>query len=277
MKRLGILLAAAAGVALGQALPEPPQFEAASLKPADPHGSRRSQGGPGTRDPRFFRFQQATLNDLIADAYHVEYFQISSKIPLDRDRFDVSANVPEGATKQDFRLMMRHLLEERFHLRAHTESRDFAAYELIVAKSGLRMQESGSASAAPAADARRPANDGFPELPPGKPGMISNHTTSGGFLLVRIRARQEPVSVMIEMLQTPGDQPVVDKTGLKGKYDFTLEYTHDLPGTPHDGETPVAPSLFTALQQQLGLQLVAKKLPFDVVVVESFDRAPVEN
>jgi uncharacterized protein (TIGR03435 family) len=207
----------------------------------------------------------------------VDYFQISSKIPLDRDRFDVSAKVPAGATKQDFCLMMRRLLEERFHLKAHVESRDFPAYALVVAKSGLKIQESGSGDPTPVADKRSPRWDGFPDLPPGKPGLTSSHSTSGGFILVRTRARQEPVSVLAEALQTPGSQPVVDMTGLTGKYDFTLEYTHDLPGTPHDGETPVAPSLFTALQQQLGLQLVAKKLPFDVVVVESFDRMPVGN
>jgi len=71
---------------------------------------------------------------------------------------------------------------------------------------------------------------------------------------------------------------VVDKTGLTGTYDFTFEYTREPRGVrPVDASPPVAPDLFQALQQQLGLQLVAKKLPFDVVVIDSIDKMPTAN
>lgn len=273
-KYIGILWAAAAV----QAQPAPEKFEVASIKPAGPQSVRGREGGPGTKDPTHFRFQSATVEDLIVIGYHVDYFQVTSKVPIDREHYDVSANVPENATREQFRLMMRNLLEERFHLKAKVESREFAGYELVVAKTGLKLKESSSA-AAPTHESRRPADDGFPDLPPGRPGLISNHTMSGGFVLVRTRARQEPISILAQSLHAPGEAPVVDRTGLTGKYDFTLEYTTDVPGSAHDGDsaTPVAPSVFTALQQQLGLQLVAKKLPFDVVVVEAVDRAASEN
>jgi uncharacterized protein (TIGR03435 family) len=174
--------------------------------------------------------------------------------------------------------MMRNLLQERFHLRAYVESREFAGYELVVAKTGLKMKEHIAGVDPAAQETRHPVRtDGFPDLPAGRPGLISNFSMSGGFQLVRSRGQQEPISVLADSLRAPDEAPIVDKTGLTGKYDFTLEYTTDVPGGAHDGVAPVAPSLFTALQQQLGLQLIAKKLPFDVVVVEAVERTPTEN
>jgi uncharacterized protein (TIGR03435 family) len=280
LKPLGTLLTALVAMAQAQApAPAALKFDVVSIKPSGAQSVRGSEGGPGSKDPTHYRFMSVTLKDLIANAYHVDYFQITSKIPLDRERFDLVANVPQGATRDEFRLMMRNLLEERFRLKAHIESKDFAAYELVVAQSGLKMKESGATPLPPQDMRQPPPGAGFPDLPPGRAGAISNHSMSGGFLLVRTKAQQEPISVLVSMLQTPGQEPVVDKTGLKGKYDFTLEYSSDIPGAPRDGDgtPPVAPGLFTAVQQQLGLQLVAKKLPFDVVVVESLDRAPTEN
>ena len=72
--------------------------------------------------------------------------------------------------------------------------------------------------------------------------------------------------------------PIVDHTGLTGKYDFRLEFSKELPSAAGaEAKSPPAPDLFTAFQQQLGLQQIPKKLPFDVVVIESFDAVPVEN
>ena len=104
-------------------------------------------------------------------------------------------------------------------------------------------------------------------------------TTADGSTLVRLKARQEPFSELAQMLHNSDDLPVVDKTGLTGKYDFTLEYTTDLPRASPDGQPdpPLAPSLFTALQQQLGLQLVRKKLPFDVLILDAVNKLPTEN
>lgn len=121
------------------------------------------------------------------------------------------------------------------------ESRLFAAYELVVAKTGLKIKESGAAGAA-AEDSQHPSgDDGFPDLPAGKPGMIARNTVSGGAFLTRLRARQEPFSVLAEILHTPGDEPIVDKTALAGKYDFTLEYSIDMPSARDvDAATPPA-------------------------------------
>ena len=276
LRSAAILFAAAAAIAAPQSQP---RFEVASVKPSGPKSVRGEGGGPGRKDPTRYRYQAATIEDIIVTAYHVDYFQVSSKTPIDRETFDVEANVPENATREQFRAMLRNLLEERFHLKAHVESRQFAAYELVVAKSGLKIKESGAAAAAPEDSRRPPGDEGFPDLPPGKPGLTSRNTVVNGFLLIRLRARQEPFSTLAEMLHTPGEEQIVDKTGLTGKYDFTLEYGNTMPGASREGDaqTPIAASVFTALQQELGLQLIAKRLPFDVVVVESVDRVPAEN
>jgi uncharacterized protein (TIGR03435 family) len=274
--RFVLLLIAGAAWALSQtADPASPKFEVASVKPSGPQSVRGREGGPGSRDPTHYSFRSATLQDLIAEAWNVRYFQILSKSAVDKDRFDVVVNVPEGSTRDQFCMMMRNLLAERFQLKTHIASKDFPAYELVIAKSGLKMKESGGAS-----ESTKPAavRDGFPTLPPG-PGLVVNFSSSGAYRLVRTRGRQQPLSALARTLRTPGEEPVVDKTGLTGKYDFTLEYTIDSEGAGHggDAEPSVAPTIFTALQEQLGLQLVARKSPFDVVVVESFERTPVGN
>jgi uncharacterized protein (TIGR03435 family) len=273
-RAIAILFAAQAVRAQPQST-DLPKFEVASLKPSGPQSVRGSQGGPGTKDPTHYSFRSATFQDLIALAWEVQYFQISSKSSIDKDRFDVVVNIPDGATRDQFRQMMQSLLLERFQLKSHIEMRNFPAYELLVAKSGLKLKESG---AAPESRKSAASEDRFPPLPPG-PGFTANYSSSGIYPLVRMRAQQQPISALTRMLRTPGQEPVVDNTGLTGKYDFTLEYTMDPPGgrATTDGDPPVAPAIFTALQEQLGLQLIAKKLPFNVVVVESFDRTPIGN
>ena len=227
MTRFVFLFIACAALARSQAAdPSSPKFEVASVKPSGPQSVRGSQGGPGSKDPTHYSFRSATLQDLITEAWNVQYFQISSKSAVDKDRFDVIANVPEGSTRDQFRLMMRNLLAERFQLKTHMESKDFPAYELVIAKSGLKLKESGGASESPKPAA---AQAGFPTLPAG-PGLVVNFSSSGAYQLVRTRGQQQPISALARTLRTPGQEPVVDKTGLTGKYDFTLEYTMDPPG-----------------------------------------------
>ena len=78
-------------------------------------------------------------DDLILIAYHVEMFQISSKLPLDRDEFDLTARVPAGATRDEFRAMLRNLLAERFHMKLHVESREFPGFGMTIAKGGTKL------------------------------------------------------------------------------------------------------------------------------------------
>ena len=255
----------------------PVAFEVASVKPSGPQSKRGSDGGPGSKDPTRYSFGLASLLDLISTAYHVDYFQVSSPAPLDRQRFDLVAKVPEGATKQQFRVMLQNLLAERFDLKVHLETREFNAYEMVVAKTGLKLKEAvpGETTAPPEAPAS-PGDIGWPKLAPNVSRIVAQNSLSGGYNLVRLKAQMEPLSILANFPLTLDNVPVVDKTGLTGKYSFTLEYTTEIPGGNPDAP-PVAPTVFTAVQQQLGLQLVPKKLPFGVVVVESFNKLPTEN
>ena len=267
--KFGIAIAAAAGLAA-----QPPAFEVASVKPSGPKSVRGSEGGPGTTDPGRYRFTRASLKDLIAIAYHVDYFQILSRSPLDNDSFDVAVTVPPGSTRDQFRAMMRNLLAARFHLEAHTESREFPAWELTVLEGGPKFHPRPPGAPPPA----KPAGEGWPDLPPDRPGMSAWNSIVGAYQITRLRIQSEPIRSLADALHQLGE-PVIDKTGLEGEYDLALEFTLPMPGASIDAasEPPVVPDLFTALERHLGLRLVHKKLPFDVVVVESFSRQPTEN
>jgi uncharacterized protein (TIGR03435 family) len=234
-------------------------FDVASIRLSGPQSVRGSEGGPGTSDPGRYRFASATLMDLLAQAYAVDYSQLSSKTPLDRDRYDLIATIPAGATKEQFRVMLQNLLADRFRMKVHKETRDFPAYELVVAKGGAKLSAS------------RPDS-------PDRPSLTTEFTLVNGQSLARTRARKMPLAAIERLLRVATGAPVIDRTGLTGLYDFTLEHAQAggrLSETAPDA--PVAPSIFTAVQQQFGLQLVSKKLPFDVIVVDSFDRVPSEN
>jgi uncharacterized protein (TIGR03435 family) len=145
LRPAGLVLAAATttvGLAQSQTGgPTTRAFEVASIKPSGPHSIRGSEGGPGSSDPGLYRFGLASLLDLIMVAYHVRVFQVSSATPLDRENFDLIAKIPEGATRQQFRTMLQNFLAERFHLKLHIQSKEFPAYELVVAKTGPKLKE----------------------------------------------------------------------------------------------------------------------------------------
>src|SRR6266700_1776946 len=119
--RIGASLFRCTGMMSGQI------FEVASVPLSGPKSVRGSDGGPGSKDPTRYAFGRAHLDDLILVAYHVELFQVSSKLPLDRDEFDLTAKIPAGSTKDEFRAMLRNLLAERFRMKIHMESRQFPA------------------------------------------------------------------------------------------------------------------------------------------------------
>jgi uncharacterized protein (TIGR03435 family) len=277
LARIGIAFALAAGVAQTQTgAASSPAFEVASVKVSGPESKRDSGGGPGTKDPGQYHFNSASLLDLIAVAYQVDRFQVSSKTPVDKDRFDLTAKVRAGATKAEFREMLQNLLAERFHLKLHKESREFQAYELTVAKGGLKLKESTvDPAAGDATERAKFSSEGFPRLQPNHAGLATTYSMKDGAIVVRMSAQQQTMAALARALRMPEDLPIVDKTGLDGKYDFQLEFTKPTPAA--DGADSGLPDMFAALIRQAGLQLAPKKLPFDVLAIESFDKTPLEN
>jgi len=146
-------------------------------------------------------------------------------------------------------------------------------YELLIAKGGPTLDEKTIN------DRNVALRDGFPELPQDRSGIASRNAVVDGYVVVRMTARRASVAELAQRLHPPDDHPVLDKTGLTGRYDFTFEYATEQPGRAADTQLrePVAADLYTALRQQLGLQLVSKKMPYDVVVVDSVDKIPTAN
>jgi uncharacterized protein (TIGR03435 family) len=270
--------------ALAQAPERLPSFEVASVKQntsGDSRTSMRTQ--PGGR----FVVTNVRLKALIATAFGMADSPslIDSRILggpewIGSEHYDINtkANIeykpsPDGPPRE-LLLMMRSLLEDRFKLKAHRETRELPIYELVVARADRRL---GPEMRKPAADCDAAIAAGIP--PPrqlGEPppcGLMGGpaRTLAGGATMQQLAAN----------LTGRLERRVVDKTGLTGRFAFTLAFTPDRMPTeaPPPGIPPIdpnGPSLFTALQEQLGLKLEPAKAPVDVLVVDSVDH-PTED
>lgn len=275
-------------------------FEVASVRPSAPlpqPGGRGggvflgpARGGPGTPDPGQITWSYATLKSLLMTAYDVKAYQVSGPAWLDIERYDIVAKVPAGATKEQVNVMWQSLLAERFGVTLHHESKEFKVEELVVARGGPKLKE--SAEDDPNA-AGPPKLDKNGELV--SPGLVTMIRIGPHGPSAHTVAKAQPLSKLTTMLGNQIQRPVLDKTGLTGTYDFTLEFTPDLsgfplppppPGGPGPGAASAAPvdiasepgpDLAAAIQQQLGLRLVANKATLDVVVIDKADKVPTDN
>ena len=287
-----------------------PEFDAASVKPAQPPqpGQRMiigMRGGPGTDDPEHVNYNASTLMDLIMQAYNVKEYQVTGPSWLSSERYEIQAKLPAGATKEQFGLMLQSLLAERFHLTLHHDSKEFQGYELVVGKGGSKLKESSAADAAvdqsvpsPPLRSGPPSLDGNGFVTLDHPGMVMMmRMNDRGAMAARMTARAQPVSRVVDALSNEMKRLVIDKTGLAGKYDFTLGYAPENtpailkaggpPPPPPSGPNAapgaaaspddLEPTLTTAIQQQLGLRLDAKKIQLDTLVIDKADKTPTEN
>ena len=210
------------------------------------------------------------LASLILKAYNIPYYLLSAPAWVHDVRFDVTANIPSGATKEQFVVMQQNLLITRMALKVHYEKKEMAVYELIVAKGGIKLKEASltqkdsgdqSNAGSPKTDA-----DGFLVFPPGRTmyGLSGNR----GSLQGAGETMEHFASTLAGQLQSP----VVDATGLTGKYDFSLKW---VAGPPSDDAPGV--NLESALPQQLGLTLRKMRSPVKVLFVDHIEKAPTEN
>jgi uncharacterized protein (TIGR03435 family) len=264
--------------------PGTPNFDVASVKIVDTNslnGRGRSgpSGGPGTSDPGRFSYPAATMLGLLTKAFGVESGQVLGAAAQPRvgaNLYEVIATMPPDTTKEQFQAMLQNLLVERFHLVVHHETRTFPAYELTIDQGGLKMKEATHASD----DSPVPAGQ---ITIVGRPGVGSikmiEQTTDDLAKLLRIELVNS-YRIQTQDMNAPTPR-VVDKTGLTGKYTFTLEFSQprQLGFTP-EPRSPDAdlPDLFVTLREQLGLKLdKTAGAPVDVIVVDSVDKIPVEN
>jgi uncharacterized protein (TIGR03435 family) len=279
--RTAILCAMAWGAGYAQLPDANPKFEVASVRPSPPPDPVRGMlvrmdGGPGTNDPTRLITENVDLSGLVTIAWGVEHYQLSAPDWLSNERFDVVAKVPEGATKEQFRLMLQDLLRERFKLAVHRAQKEMQAWELTVLKNGPKLTESGGVpDQSPAAFPPGPPKldpDGFPAIPAGRSPYMA---------VMYDRARWRAVSMSMgefaTRLAVQVGKPVMDATGLKGKYDFTLSWVTEQLRTQTDDSNAAGPDLFRALQEQLGLKLDAKKSSVEMLVVDHIERVPTGN
>jgi uncharacterized protein (TIGR03435 family) len=268
---------------LASAQEKPLTFEVASLRRAEPLTDTRLggiRGGPRTANPGRITARAMTLRALLREAYGLQLYQISGPKWGDDERYDVVANVPAGATREEAMAMLQNLLAERLKVRIRMESREVPVYALRAGKNGHKLTQSdGEVDFDGVADYfqtnHEKGKDGFP-VTAGvlRSGIVFSYGDGGKISVVR-----QTLTRFAAVLSNRLDRPVLDETGLKGLYSFDVYFA------PPRGPANYSPSddvgdgvsLFSAIPQQLGLQLASTKGLVPFLIVESAERIPTEN
>jgi uncharacterized protein (TIGR03435 family) len=239
--------------AAAQTSDELPSFDVASVKPNNDVTDKLSINLGSVRHGEV-TLGNTNMNDCIRFAYELSSNeQISGPLWMGdyKFRFDIIAKAPPDTPHEKMLLMLQRLLAERFHLKLHREPKAIAHYEIELGKDGPKMPPS-------------------PEEPPSR--LV-------GYNRGLLNYRHIPLGTFAVLLSRQLKQPVLDRTGLRGFYDFKIEWLpDDLPsGPPASADMETRPDLFRAMQSQLGLKLIASKAPIDVLVVDHVDQVPVGN
>ncbi len=288
--RSSILVLITSLAAFGQA-PAAKEFEVASIKPAEPIVNSVSVGVH--LDGAMLNCRQLSVADYIRYAYNVKHYQISAPNWVASERFDISAKLPPGAKPEDVRDMLKALLADRFKLKFHRESKEFAVYTLTVAKGGPKMKESELDPEAPDTDHSKPAANVTAQGGPNGTSVALGRGAAFSFGNNKFEATKLTMPQLADSLARFMDKPVVDMTDLKGTYDFTLELTGEdyqvmLIRSAIAAGVQLPPqalqlldrgnndSLYAGLQK-IGLKMENSKAPIDVIVVDSASQTPTEN
>jgi uncharacterized protein (TIGR03435 family) len=242
-------LAVLTGATLGCMPASAQAFAVASIRPSAAEVKFEHDGKTETT-PGTLRMQDVTVSTCIKWAYSVQDRQISGPEWLQSQHYDIIAKADGPATEDEMKLMLRALLADRFKLSFHREGKELRSYVMTVAKSGHKLHESPS--------------DGKPSRQNSAIGSTVRATTLKEFG---------------DFLSGPLQTPVVDMTGLTGRYDFVLDFTPYLPDGEHAMKTDYANTtgiIIAALQGELGLKLESRKESVDVLVIEHVEK-PSEN
>jgi len=242
----GALLTVAAGAQTA------PAFDVASIRVAQGTAGREGMHAMPSSiktEPGVVTMRSASFRSVVRWAYNVVDFQVTGPDWMDQQRYDIVAKTPAGASDEQLRLMMRTLLADRFKLAAHQQTREAQAWVLSVGKNGPKFKES--------------ASDGESSIVPDQKRMS-------------LAVQRTQVSQLVDFLAPILRAPVLDETGLKGRYDITIAVDKYIP----DHVTPITDMvsvIVNAIQQELGLKLEQKKMPVDFVVVDRAEMTPTEN
>jgi uncharacterized protein (TIGR03435 family) len=292
---IAMLAPALLGTAYGQTAGKT-AFEVASIKVNPPQSgfhfaADAVSGGPGTADPGMFGCSRCSLASLILKAFNLQPYQFPGRTSLADSTYEVQARIPAGATPEEFSAMLQNLLHDRFGLTWHFQEKTMKGYRLVVAKNGPKLAESTGASLPPAPDSHRYGQ-----------GESHNHTGPVVFgASASYRAAGQTAADLARVLSDQIGLPVADETGLSARYDISLRWSGATAAAHagnhadgawsggaghagHDGDPsgpaadPSGPTLFDALQQQLGLKLVpAEQAPARLFVIDRVAQRPTEN
>jgi uncharacterized protein (TIGR03435 family) len=237
----------------GQTASSPATFEVASIRA---HQGPIRQVDIATSGARFIA--TSTVFGFIMYAYNLRNDQVASKLPLDDAFYDIAAKSQGDAvlTKEGSRQGLQLLLADRFKLRIHREMREMQVYALVVDKNGPKFKES-----------RASASDATP--------VKRLHPIGRNY---EITLRNAPVNDLVNYLANSAflDHPVLNETGLQGTYDIQIVYTPQTRAIRESEPDPSDISIFTAVRNQLGLRLDARKTTSEVLVVDHIEK-PSEN
>lgn len=311
-------LVLAAGAAFAQTPAAPLSFDVASVKPSPPINPMAAASGAPIHagmkiDASQVDIGNFPLSQLIAKAYDVKAYQISGPdwlTALSAQRFDVLAKMPVGTTKEQVPEMLRSLLEERFKLTVHRETKEHPVYALVVGKGGPKMKDAEPDPIAPAV-----STDGGPAPPPstGSNQVTVNATAKGAEVSDGQGGKQRmtpsadgksmhfentriTMAQFAEGLAPMLDRPIVDMTELKGKYQVAFDISMEelmaiarraganIPaglggagrGPADAASDPSGSTIFSAVQQ-MGLKLEGRKVPIEQIVVDHAEKMPTEN
>lgn len=241
------------------------EFEVASVKPNHSGDSGRFVRPSSGR----LTITNMTLKDLLGEAYKMRRFQLFGGPDwIDSDRYDIEAKPEANAPPQQMTgQMLRALLEDRFKLQAHRETRELPIYVLTVGKNGSQVRPSSESTCVPF----DPSN---PTLPSAKGRNPSDMCGFIGMGRNSLNAQQVTMEALTMAFSQLLGRTVVDKTGITGEVDLHLTFSLDESANSASDLGP--PSIFTAIQEQLGLKLDSAKGPVEVLVVDHAER-PTEN
>lgn len=286
MRLIPILLACSC---LAQSPPRP-QFEVASIRPSTASGQGLVNMGMKI-DGAQVRCVSFSFKDYIGIAYRMKAAQISGPDWIESERFDITATLPPGSTAGTLPDMFQALLADRFQVKAHREKKEFPVYALVVGKGALKLKES-------------PPDSGDDPDPKGVynaagsgsaagVGVNLGHGSSYSLANNRFEARKMTMAQLAEALEPFANRPIVDMTGLKGRYDLAIDFTPEdyralmVRGAIARGVV-LPPEALRALDgssegalgdalQQTGLKLEARKAPLDVLVIDEALKTPTAN
>jgi uncharacterized protein (TIGR03435 family) len=235
----------------GQTTGVPPAFEVASVRAHQVGNSGREGNQRESLNvfPDRLTMRNISLRSCIGWAYHVMESQVSGPDWLNFERYDIAAEGAGPVAEGQLRGMMQTLLADRFKLAFHRQTKELPVYILIVGKNGPKFHESQT--------------DGESSIEPQKSAL--------GVVIQRT-----PVAQLVGILSNVLGAPVIDQTGLTGRYDITINLMKYIP-QQSDTQPDLISMIVTGLQEELGLKLESKKVSLDLLIIDHVEKVPAEN